>query len=193
MRKTKKGFTLIEILFVIIIIGIIASMVIISLAQSSKDKARIAKGLSYANSVRAQLSSYEIAWWKFEESSCSGACIKDSWGGYTGTPTNIGFDQVGVGGGKAFNFNSTSYVSTLLNSSSGILYADAANWTTSVWFKYSGTGVLNQVITGAGGGIGSVATYAVWVTSAGELKAKFRGNPDNTIATNFLMVNGIQS
>jgi len=128
--KTSKGFTLIEILFVIIIIGILASMVVISLAQSSKDKARVAKGLSFADSVRAQLSTYEVAWWKFDES--SGNSTKDSWGSNNGTLVNGPTSVDGVSG-KALSFDGTQYVD--INYSN----FNVSKITVEAWVKFTTT------------------------------------------------------
>lgn len=104
-RKNKKGFTLLEILFVILIIGIIMTVIVIAISITAKERAEVAKGLQFADSVRAQLSGNLIAWWKFDEG--NGTTAKDSWGGNNGTIIGGATWVKGVTG-KAPEFNGTS-------------------------------------------------------------------------------------
>ncbi len=61
-----KGFTLIELLVVIAIIGLISSIVLVSL-KGTREKARIAKALDFSSTVRHTLGAYAVGIWRFEE------------------------------------------------------------------------------------------------------------------------------
>ncbi len=76
LSKHKKGFTLLELLIVIGIIGVLASIVLISY-PSYTAKARFANALQFSDNIRGSLQPDMIAWWKFDET--SGTVAKDSW------------------------------------------------------------------------------------------------------------------
>lgn len=122
-----KGFTLIEILFVILIIGIVASVVVINISISSKEKARIASGLSFSDSVRAQLSTYELSWWRFENNA------NDNWGSMNGNIIGgVSYvSSAGISGG-AYNFNG---IDGYVNLDGLNFHKDGASWTFSAWIK----------------------------------------------------------
>jgi len=81
-----KSFTLIELLVVIAIIGLLASIVIVSL-KGTREKARIARGLQFSQSVHHALGSEAVGVWSFDEG--SGTITNDSSGyGNNGTLVN---------------------------------------------------------------------------------------------------------
>jgi prepilin-type N-terminal cleavage/methylation domain-containing protein len=77
MIKKEKSFTLIELLIVIAIIGIIASIVLTSLG-SARRKARLAGGIQFENNIANVFGNDVVGWWEFDEG--SGSVAKDSSG-----------------------------------------------------------------------------------------------------------------
>jgi prepilin-type N-terminal cleavage/methylation domain-containing protein len=73
----KKGFTLVEMLVVIAIIGLLASIVLVYLG-SVRDKARIAAGLQFSANVHHALGVEAVGLWDFNEG--SGTTVKDDSG-----------------------------------------------------------------------------------------------------------------
>jgi prepilin-type N-terminal cleavage/methylation domain-containing protein len=82
----QKSFTLIEILVVIVVIGIISSFIIVGLSSVS-DKANIAKGQAFSNSLRNSLLMNLVSEWKFDGSGVAdggvvnSSYLQDSWSG----------------------------------------------------------------------------------------------------------------
>jgi len=71
---SNRAFTLLELLVVITIIGILSSIVIVSMSGST-DSATIAKGKAYAQQVHALLGANAVGAWNFDEgtaNTCSG-------------------------------------------------------------------------------------------------------------------------
>ncbi|MBI2041984.1 MAG: prepilin-type N-terminal cleavage/methylation domain-containing protein [Candidatus Nealsonbacteria bacterium] len=106
-----RSFTLIELLVVIAIIGVLASVVLVSMAGLQR-KAKITKGLEFSQSVQRALGAYAVGVWSFEEG--SGITAKDS-SGYNNNGTinggavytdNTPNNEIDKGqGGYALNFD----------------------------------------------------------------------------------------
>ncbi|MDD2391903.1 MAG: prepilin-type N-terminal cleavage/methylation domain-containing protein [Bacilli bacterium] len=77
-----KSFTLIELLVVIVIIGILSSVIIISVSDAI-NKANFAKAQSFSSTVQTELLSDLVSEWTFDED--LGTTAKDTWGNNDGT------------------------------------------------------------------------------------------------------------
>jgi prepilin-type N-terminal cleavage/methylation domain-containing protein len=87
----KLAFTLIELLVVIAVIGILSGLIVVSM-NGTTQKATIAKGQIFSNSLRNALMSNIVSEWKFDENLgtvgqnlTTGLSISDTWGLNNGT------------------------------------------------------------------------------------------------------------
>jgi prepilin-type N-terminal cleavage/methylation domain-containing protein len=96
---SNKAFTLLELLVVITIIGILSSVVIVSMSGST-DSATIAKGKAYAQQVHALLGANAVGVWNFDEgtdNTCSATEDICDYSGYGNHGTiNKGTNGTGV-------------------------------------------------------------------------------------------------
>ncbi|MFC1629666.1 LamG-like jellyroll fold domain-containing protein [Patescibacteria group bacterium] len=142
LKKKLKGFTLIEMLVVIAVIGIMSSTVAVSI-KGVTERARIAKGLSFNSQAYHLLSIDAVGIWNFDEGvdgTCSdGKDVCDNSGGdnhgntigtawTTDTPGNTGY---------ALSFDGNSNFIDMGWSPDFPLMTD---YTVSVWINDNGTG-----------------------------------------------------
>jgi len=130
-----RAFTLLELLVVITIIGILSSIVIVSMSGST-DSATIAKGKAYAQQVHALLGSNAVGVWNFDEgtvNTCSATQDACDISGYNNHGTFVG-DTHYVDSdidGYALSFDGTGdYVVLTNDPASGL-----SEITISAWIK----------------------------------------------------------
>ena len=115
--KNNKSFTLIEVLVVVVIIGIIASIILISLGLA-KNKAGIAAGLQFEANIHNSLGAYAIGIWDFNEG--VGVSAADASGFNNnliifGSPNWIPKEQTPSGKGYALSFNGSDNYAAIRN------------------------------------------------------------------------------
>jgi prepilin-type N-terminal cleavage/methylation domain-containing protein len=149
--RIERAFTIIELLVVIAIIGVLASIVLVSLS-GTRDRAQIAKTLLYSNQVYHALGSDVVGNWNFDEGSGTTALDSSGYGNH-GTisggatyTTDTPHKAAGQGAGKyALSFDgSNDYVSLPTAGGSGtkgnLGFADTDDFTLSIWYNGSDTG-----------------------------------------------------
>jgi len=146
-----KSFTLIELLVVIALIGLLASIILVSL-KGAREKAKIARGLEFSQSVQHALGADAVGIWSFDD--CPGGTANDA-SGYGNNGTISGafctddtpYKIVGSGQGKHALSFVDDYVSIPMSSSLDFSGKYKITITVGVYRKGdSGGGCCGQIV-----------------------------------------------
>ncbi|MCX6013465.1 MAG: LamG domain-containing protein [Chloroflexi bacterium] len=137
-KHLHQGFTLLELLIVIGIIGILSSIVLVSYKDYSK-KAKLSNTMQWAKSIHSELGAYAVGGWSFDNI-FGNTVYDDSGNGNNGTI--YGATQVNGVVGKALSFDGNDYVNCGSDAS-----LSPANFTAEVWIKADQATAANRYLT----------------------------------------------
>jgi general secretion pathway protein G len=144
MTRTRKasGFTLVEILIVVVILGILAAIVIPQFTSAS-ETAKASSMVSQLQTIRSQLELYQV------QHNGTYPTVAQLWGNMTGT-TSIAGATVAAGTAGAYGpylqqapINPFENKSTIIDASSGTAAAGSG------WFYNPSTGSVKAIVSSA--------------------------------------------
>jgi len=182
-----KGFTLVEMLLGILIVGILSTFIYINFAQNSEYEAKITKSKAFATSVPLSLPTSFLANWKFDGNTSAGSQavlsdLADSWSNNNAATTSgvtvlSGQDCMF---GKCLSFDGTGGIST--GSSSG-LFNGRSNWTISAWVKPDSDGGKDCFYS-EGNGVNNI--FSACISESNDIVVTmYRGGRTDEVSTSF--------
>ena len=143
----QKGFTIVELLIVIVVIGILAVITVVAY-NGIKEKARLSSAMAFESQLRKKYLAESTGTWDFDE--CAGGSVQNNSetntsDTITGTPTWI--TDTATGRGCALRFNGSTRIET--QAKLGSQYYVKAAW---VRIAAASCGSYNVISQGASGG-----------------------------------------
>ncbi|MCX6761080.1 MAG: prepilin-type N-terminal cleavage/methylation domain-containing protein [Candidatus Nealsonbacteria bacterium] len=155
----QRAFTLIELLVLIAIIGIVSSIVLVNLS-GNREKAKIARGLSFSQSINHALGADAVGIWGFGEE--VGSIAHDSSGyGNNGNIIGASFTKGMLGSALVFD-GSNDYVDT------PYVQSNVTAYTIEVWVKTTDAGISRVFVQDRGSGAGKSLTLGIGTTGGGH-------------------------
>ena len=174
LSKYKQGFTIVELLIVIVVIGILAAITIVAF-NGVTEKARVAAAKSYASQVKHRDLGEAQGYWNFDE--CTGTSLANTGGSastnsdtVTGTTTFSNDTPTGSGCSLSLNGSSSIAISSGLSNT---------YYEKTLWFKTSSANSSMNFISDRTGG-----SQSAFYLSNGKVSGGHNGSWSDVMSTN---------
>jgi prepilin-type N-terminal cleavage/methylation domain-containing protein len=149
-----EGLTLVEMIVVVGIVGVLATVLYVNFSEDSTNEATLTKAKAFATSIPLSLPTAFVSEWKFNGDTAAGSAalvsdLKDTWGANDGTPSAVaptvreGKDCISE---KCLEFNGSTNSIAMANMEASFASVTVSSWVNIKGNSASGSyqSILNQ-------------------------------------------------
>lgn len=188
------GLTLVEMIVVVGIVGVLATVLYVNFSEDSTNEATLTKAKAFATSLPLSLPVAFVSEWKFDGDTTAGSAVvagdlKDTWGANDGTPSATaptvreGKDCIS---GKCLEFNGSTNSVALAN-----MEANFTNMTVSSWVYIKGNSASGSYQSILNQSNDTQHRFSFYITNTNKVPAGWIRSSDNASNVSFSASDGL--